>query len=146
MSKQVFTSWGRVQHIKQEVAPLVSRYDRLPPLPEQTHSFLPFGNGRSYGDSCLNLGGATLKARTLDRFIAFDPSSGILICEAGVLLSEILSLVVPQGWFLPVTREHVSSQLAAPSQMMFMAKIIMLPAPLAITFANWSYCARMDNA
>jgi len=103
MSKQVFTSWGRVQHIKQEVAPLVSRYDRLPPLPEQTHSFLPFGNGRSYGDSCLNLGGATLKARTLDRFIAFDPSSGILICEAGVLLSEILSLVVPQGWFLPVT-------------------------------------------
>ena len=39
----------------------------------------------------------------MDRFISFDPVTGILSCEAGVLLSEILNLVVPQGWFLPVT-------------------------------------------
>jgi FAD/FMN-containing dehydrogenase len=63
---------------------------------------LPFGNGRSYGDSNLNPGGALLRARSLDHFIAFDPSTGILRCEGGVLLAEILRLVVPQGWFLPV--------------------------------------------
>lgn len=64
---------------------------------------LPYGNGRSYGDACLNDGGLLLATRGLDRFIAFDPASGVLRCEAGVLLSEILALTVPQGWFLPVT-------------------------------------------
>jgi len=65
-------------------------------------TYLPFGNGRSYGDSCLNEGGVLLDARGLNRFIAFDPSTGILRCEAGVLLGDILALVVPHGWFLPI--------------------------------------------
>lgn len=64
---------------------------------------LPYGNGRSYGDSCLNDNGLLLAMRGLDRFIDFDPASGVLRCEAGVLLAEILALAVPQGWFLPVT-------------------------------------------
>lgn len=64
---------------------------------------LPFGNGRSYGDSCLNDRGTLIDARGLDRFIAFDARSGILRCEAGVLLSEILEVALPLGWFVPVT-------------------------------------------
>jgi len=64
---------------------------------------LPFGNGRSYGDSCLNESGFLLDTRGLDRFISFDPSNGVLRCEAGVLLGEVLRLTVPHGWFLPVT-------------------------------------------
>jgi len=64
---------------------------------------LPHGNGRSYGDVCLNDEGALLAARSLDRFISFDPVAGTLVCEAGVTLSEILDLIVPCGWFLPVT-------------------------------------------
>lgn len=59
--------------------------------------------GRSYGDSCQNENGRLLVTRGLDRFIAFDPSTGVLECEAGVLLGEIIDLVLPQGWFLPVT-------------------------------------------
>ena len=39
----------------------------------------------------------------LNRFIAFDPQQGILRCEAGVTLEEILQLIVLQGWFLPVS-------------------------------------------
>lgn len=64
---------------------------------------LPYGNGRSYGDSCLNDMGNLLHMRLLDRFIAFDRNTGMLECEAGILFSEILKLVVPHGWFLPVT-------------------------------------------
>lgn len=71
--------------------------------PETAGSVLPRGNGRSYGDSCLNPGGTLLDARGLDRFIAFDPASGVLRCEAGLTLDALLALVVPQGWFLPVT-------------------------------------------
>ena len=66
-------------------------------------SVLPFGNGRSYGDVCLNDGGILLDCRSLDRFLNFDAGAGVLRCEAGVLLSEILQLTIPKGWFLPVT-------------------------------------------
>jgi len=64
---------------------------------------LPYGNGRSYGDSCQNDDGTLLLARGLDRFIAFDPMTGVLDCEAGVSLSEIIDLVLRSGWFPPVT-------------------------------------------
>lgn len=63
---------------------------------------LPRGNGRSYGDVCLDDGGTLLDARGLDRFIAFNPASGVLRCESGVLLGSVLDLFVPRGWFLPV--------------------------------------------
>lgn len=97
------TSWGRVQGFKHEVLGLHSRFAALPELPDSMPHILPYGNGRSYGDSCLNAGGALLKTRQLDRFIAFDPVAGVLACESGVLLDDILQLIVPQGWFLPVT-------------------------------------------
>ena len=63
---------------------------------------LPFGNGRSYGDVCLNPGGTLWGMRGLDRFIAFDEAAGVIECEAGVLLKDILDIVLPRGWFLPI--------------------------------------------
>ena len=77
--------------------------DRAAALPDVAGSLLPYGNGRSYGDVCLNPGGTLLQIRGLDRFIAFDEATGVLACEAGVLLADILSVFVPRGWFLPVT-------------------------------------------
>lgn len=102
INSRVFTSWGRVQRVAHPALGVSSRHGALP-LPTDGQSVLPYGNGRSYGDSNLNPGGALLLAGQLDRFIDFDPSTGLLRCEAGVLLSTILRLVVPQGWFLPVT-------------------------------------------
>lgn len=66
-------------------------------------SKLAVGLRRSYGDSCLDSEGALIETRGLDRFIRFDAATGVLRAEAGVSLSEILRLVVPQGWFLPTT-------------------------------------------
>jgi FAD/FMN-containing dehydrogenase len=77
--------------------------DRSLALPSVEGSLLPYGVGRSYGDSCLNDGSTLLRARDLDRFIAFDPASGLLRCEAGVLLAEIIDFALPHGFFLPVT-------------------------------------------
>ena len=39
----------------------------------------------------------------LDHFISFSPEDGVLECEAGLLLSDIIRVVLPQGWFLPVS-------------------------------------------
>lgn len=79
------------------------RSDDLPIGTHASATFLPFGNGRSYGDVCLNNGGVLVDCRGLNRFISFCPDTGILRCEAGILLSEILAFSVPRGWFLPVT-------------------------------------------
>jgi FAD/FMN-containing dehydrogenase len=101
MASRVISSWGNVIRAPHDVYGLHSRHDSFPDLPA-SGTVLPFGNGRSYGDSCLNIGGALLQTRALDRFIHFDRDSGVLACEAGVLLADILRLVVPAGWFLPV--------------------------------------------
>lgn len=66
-------------------------------------SLLAHGQGRSYGDVALNDAGILLMTDAMNRFIAFDREQGILRCEAGVTFAEILNLIVPHGWFLPVT-------------------------------------------
>lgn len=101
MAARMVSSWGNVIRVSHELYGLHSRHDRFPTMAAAA-TVLPFGNGRSYGDSCLNVGGALLQTRTLDRFIRFDRDTGVLACEAGVLLADILRLVVPAGWFLPV--------------------------------------------
>jgi FAD/FMN-containing dehydrogenase len=64
---------------------------------------IAYGMGRSYGDACLNAGGVLWRTAGLDRFIDFDPTTGRLRCESGVLLRDIQRLVVPRGWMLPVS-------------------------------------------
>lgn len=100
MSQRI-ESWGR--YPKATPAQITRLTDRKARLPASDLPMLVFGNGRSYGDVCLNDGGHILLGRGLDRFIAFDAEAGILRAEAGVLLAEILALIVPKGWFLHVT-------------------------------------------
>jgi len=94
-------NWGNYPDEAQKLVSLRSRHEPL--LVEADAKFLPFGAGRSYGDSCLNTGGILLGTSALDRFIAFDREAGLLTCEAGVTLASIIELALPHGWFLPVT-------------------------------------------
>ena len=64
---------------------------------------IPYGLGRSYGDSCLNAGRELVDCRRLNRFLGFDEETGILRCESGVSLADIIDVFLPKGWFLPVT-------------------------------------------
>lgn len=96
-------SWGRYPHCPKNTQRLLPVVNRHTDLPAFDGTVLPHGAGRSYGDSNLNPGGSLLMVRSLDRFIAFDAASGVLCCEAGVTLAEVLDVVLPQGWFLPVT-------------------------------------------
>lgn len=64
---------------------------------------LPYGNGRSYGDSCLAASDHVIHLRALDRFISADWEEGVLVAEAGVTLAEIIAVAIPRGWFLSVT-------------------------------------------
>ena len=70
-------------------------------IAKQQNSVLARGMGRSYGDSANALN--VLQTTYLNHFIEFDKATGKLTAEAGITLREILEIIVPRGWFLPVT-------------------------------------------
>ncbi|WP_404402124.1 FAD-dependent oxidoreductase [Pelagibacterium halotolerans] len=95
-----YRSWGRPPAKAEPKAIRLRWRDEGFPV---ARPVLPYGNGRSYGDSCLAGEGTFVDLRGLDRFIAFDEETGLLRCESGVLLADILAHFVPRGWFVPVT-------------------------------------------
>ncbi|MES2936147.1 MAG: FAD-binding oxidoreductase [Pseudomonadota bacterium] len=97
--------WGRYPRIEARLEVPASPRDCARALGEP---LIARGLGRSYGDSAL--GARVLSTRWLDHFVAFDDTTGVLECEAGVSLGDILRLAVPRGWFLAATpgTRHVS--------------------------------------
>jgi FAD/FMN-containing dehydrogenase len=100
------TSWGRYPY-KPQIAHPVSWIDQALKVWRQVREVhgntLGFGNGRSYGDTCLAASGHVMHTLPLDRILAVDWDAGILRAEAGVTLEQILQLAIPHGWMLPVT-------------------------------------------
>lgn len=65
--------------------------------------YLPVGSSRSYGDVGLVSSALALSSTKLHRIVSFDPETGQLVCESGVLLGELQSFGLAQGWMLSVT-------------------------------------------
>ena len=94
------SGWGRYPVLDCRVKQL-HRLADLPDLLVRGKTLISRGNGRSYGDAALNPD-LTLSMLPLDRMQAFDPGTGLLSCEAGALLSDVIKRFVPRGWFPPV--------------------------------------------
>ncbi len=94
------SSWGRYPKTENTVYTF-ENYDRLRSVVLGHNEMIAHGNGRSYGDCALaeNL----IHVLPYNFLLDFDESSGVLLCRAGALLSEILDVFVPRGWFLAVT-------------------------------------------
>jgi FAD/FMN-containing dehydrogenase len=95
-----YESWGR------SIPSTPARVVDVPwssDVPRVDDLVLAYGRGRSYGDVCLNNGHTLLDTRRMNRLLAFDETTGVLTCEGGATLEEILRVVVPRRWFLPVT-------------------------------------------
>ncbi|RFU11620.1 FAD-binding oxidoreductase [Rhodobacteraceae bacterium W635] len=60
------------------------------------------GNGRSYGDSAISPRN-TIDMRHFDRMLSFNPATGQLVAEAGVMLADVIDCFLPRGWFPMVT-------------------------------------------
>ena len=93
-------SWGMYPQIKSKKFTFNTK-DNLKDILKENNTFIPFGNGRSYGDSALaeNI----IYSKPYNYFLDFDEELGILHCQSGVMLSEIIEAFVPRGWFLKVT-------------------------------------------
>ncbi len=93
-------SWGNYPRIENKTHYFYSKSE-LHELILKNEDLIPYGNGRSYGDSALNKN--LIYVRPYNYILGFDQNNGILHCRAGLLLSEILEIFIPKGWFLSVT-------------------------------------------
>jgi FAD/FMN-containing dehydrogenase len=94
------SGWGRypvVDSIRLAIEKTQDLYSHL----KNKSPLIPYGNGRSYGDSAL--AEYHLPMRNLDRYLNFDSDNGVLTCESGVLISDIIATFLPRGWFLKIT-------------------------------------------
>ena len=94
------SGWGRYPKIDAEVI-LPKTGSACASALKDPGLLIPRGLGRSYGDS--SLAPTVLETTELQYFQEFDPETGVLACDAGVSLYEILNVFIPQGCFLPVT-------------------------------------------
>lgn len=109
---QLLTGWGRTAPTGAQVLRPTSTDQLTDQLADQLTTMLGAapsrgviarGLARSYGDAAQNAGGLVVDATGLNQLIELDAVNGRVTVEAGVSLDQLLSWVVPHGWFVGVT-------------------------------------------
>ena len=101
---ELLSGWGRYPVIKstvwnpEQVSSLAEMFQT-----SNIPTVLSRGGGRSYGDAALSSNGLTVLSKCLNSVLAFDEETGLLRCESGMTLKEIIEVFVPRGWFPAVT-------------------------------------------
>ena len=101
---EVLTGWGRTAPTRAVVIkPAKPR--EVPAMLRNASSrgAIARGLGRSYGDAAQNGGGHVLLSERLDAVIDFDAEHGRITVEAGASLDSCIRIVIPMGWFVPVS-------------------------------------------
>jgi decaprenylphospho-beta-D-ribofuranose 2-oxidase len=99
--EEVISGWGNIPHSKSKVAYPREDRDIIDSL--LSDKIIPRGLGRSYADQSTNTGHSVLAIEKMNKFLAFDATTGILECEAGVSLDDIIEALTPRGWFPMIT-------------------------------------------
>tara|TARA_Y100000294_G_scaffold11585_1_gene10571 strand:- start:31 stop:1356 length:1326 start_codon:yes stop_codon:yes gene_type:complete len=85
----------------------IFRPERIKDLTElflrEDEAFLARGSGTSYGDASINSDGINIDTTRLNKMLQFDSKNGILHCQSGVTLHDIVKTFHERGWFLNVT-------------------------------------------
>ncbi len=99
----LLTGWGRYPLSESDIY----RPDKIAELQSvvtaNATSLIARGAGRAYGDAALNDQNRVVDLTRLNRMLSFDAATGILRCEAGVTIAELIDVFLPRGFFPPVT-------------------------------------------
>lgn len=98
--KHKIANWGNYPVVESDEQ-FFSWEDQLTDLLKDPTPFIPRGNGRCYGDA--SLAPRTISTNKFNKILSFDKVNGIFECQSGLTLDHILTVIVPAGWFLPVT-------------------------------------------
>lgn len=101
--RKTFSNWGLYPIKNVEVLSFKNKEQvlheyRTTGLPD---NLIPVGNNRCYGDA--NMSSVVVDTKNWNNIISFDKENAILHCESGCTLDDILNLIIPYGFFLPVT-------------------------------------------
>ncbi len=99
----VLSGWGRYPLSESDVY----RPDKIGELravvTADATSLIARGAGRAYGDAALNDQNRVVDLTRLNRMLSFDAATGLLRCEAGVTVAELIDVFLARGFFPPVT-------------------------------------------
>jgi len=97
--KKLISNWNNYPIVEADEI----SFDYDPELSEKLNgsATIPHGNGRCYGDASLSA--CVINTLRFDKILSFDIQQGIITCQSGLLLSDLLQVIIPYGWFLPVT-------------------------------------------
>jgi decaprenylphospho-beta-D-ribofuranose 2-oxidase len=104
LRRQKLTGWGRTRPSVAEVAEpadpaeLAALLAGAPPP-----GVIARGLGRSYNNAAQNAGGRVITTTRMSRITGFDAEAGLVTCEAGVSLEQLMTAGLPRGWFVPVS-------------------------------------------
>jgi decaprenylphospho-beta-D-ribofuranose 2-oxidase len=99
MRKKI-TNWGNYPIIEAEDK-LFTFDSELSHIISGFSNYIPRGNGRCYGDA--SLAKQTITTTQYNNVLSFDTERGVFECQSGITLDQVLEIIVPKGWFLPVT-------------------------------------------
>jgi decaprenylphospho-beta-D-ribofuranose 2-oxidase len=94
--KEQLAGWGNYPVAESYTIVARSEADCIDAMKQE--KLIPRGLGRSYGDQAINDSKYVAVCTKLNYFISFDDKEGILQCQAGVSLEEIISTFGPKGW------------------------------------------------
>jgi decaprenylphospho-beta-D-ribofuranose 2-oxidase len=98
------TGWGRTEPTVADVAEPQSP-DEVAALVKGAGGggVIARGLGRSYNNAAQNGGGLVVSTASMRDVLSFDAESGVVCCEAGVSLEQLMIALLPTGWFVPVS-------------------------------------------
>ena len=100
MMKKHIANWGNYPAIESDEKSFAFD-NQLQELFKNEQQFIARGNGRCYGDA--SLANVTISTLKYDHVLSFDINNGVFECQSGITLDQVLEVIVPKGWFLPVT-------------------------------------------
>ena len=100
MMKKTIANWGNFPVMESDEKTF-SFPGQIVDSVQHSESIIARGNGRCYGDASLEK--STLSTLKYDKILYFDSNQGIFECQSGITLDKVLEVIVPKGWFLPVT-------------------------------------------
>ena len=103
VARRSLSGWGRTNPTVADVVDVLR--SEVPATVKEAgdRGALVRGLGRSYGDAAQNGGGLVLRLQGSASDAVLDPVAGVVTVGAGVSLDDLMRVIVPRGFFVPVT-------------------------------------------
>lgn len=102
-ARRLLTGWGRTNATVAEVLELPNHEVPAALKEAGDRGALVRGLGRSYGDAAQNAGGLVMRLLGSAHQAVVDSAAGTVTVPAGVSIDDLLRVIVPRGFFVPVT-------------------------------------------